>query len=72
MIHGKTYDNDDPELSRDSLTDIMIPCYCGLTVPNRKLFRIMGRDEFGLFLKDREIYYNEWRFKQLSSQNFPI
>ena len=50
--------------------DILEPSYCGLSIKNRVMCQIMGKEKCGEFLKTREEYYNKWRFEQFSNPNF--
>ena len=72
VFSKKYYNVSDPKLSCSKLHDILIPCFCGLTLPDRRLVKIMGSRDLGTFLKQREIYYDSWRSREFSHPDFPI
>lgn len=51
---------------------MVIPCFCGLTLPDHELLRIFGPQELGDFIMQREIYYNGFRRRLFEHKNFPI
>ena len=38
----------------------------------KTMLKVMGKQDLGEFLKAREEYYDEWRFKQFSHKDFPL
>ena len=47
-------------------------CCCGITLSNKTLVKIMGANGAGTYLKEMEIYYNEWKTATFSNKNFKL
>ena len=60
LINMQYYSSKDVRLKTEALKKILKPSFCGLTLPDRIIVQIMKKDA-GLFLKQREEYYEEWR-----------
>ena len=54
------------------LYKILEPSSFGLTLPFRILVQTMGKENAGMFLKNRELYFDEWRFQQILDPRFPL
>ena len=62
MIGLKSYYSREEWLDRIEINEFLKPCFCGLSLPVRKLILIMGKEDCGVFLKNRETMYDEYRF----------
>ena len=51
----KSYPSTNRKFVREQLYQILEPSFCGLSLPDRDLFQLMGRQAFGCFLREREI-----------------
>ena len=72
MVNLKPYYTDDAELDRATVYEIATITKYGLTIPDRKCLKLMGKDELGNFLKTREEHYEKWKFEQFTHPLFPI
>ena len=72
VIHGKSYKSMGTSLGRTMIQRILLPCFCGLTLPTRLLVQLLGRQDCGMLLRDREVVFNEYRFHEFSFEKFPL
>ena len=47
-------------------------CECGISISSRILLRVMGKADFGVFLRRREEFWDDFRYKLFSHPNFCI
>ena len=55
----KVYTSNDSDFKYDynKLIDLLVLENCGLSIPARKLLKIMGKNDLGIFLKMREEHF---------------
>ena len=70
LVNEKSYQSSDKRLMYKSIAQHVLPCYCGLELAHWLLLTVLGKENMGLFLRNREIYFNEWRVKEFSHPNF--
>ena len=66
------YPTEDQRTAPENMKEMLVPTFCGLSLPDKILVSVMGKENAGAFLRKREEYYDEWRFKQFSNESFPI
>ena len=71
MINKKFYNYDDECLHYKNLKNILKVGFCGVSLPDRYLLRIMKQDT-GAFLKSREEHFYKWREGAYSHPAFEL
>ena len=72
LIRQKFYEIYDSNYNYMMIWGQVRPSQYGMTLPDRNLVQIMGRNDAGLFLKAREDFYSQWREREFGHPNFPI
>ena len=70
MVHNICFESQQQSLYASHIKDIFVLKPQGLSLPDRILVQIMGKQCAGEFLRDLEEVYDEYRFKQFSNANF--
>ena len=47
-------------------------CSSGVSLPDKLLLKVMGKENLALYLNGREEFYSKWRQENFGHENFPI
>ena len=72
LIRQKFYETYDSNYNYMMIWGHVRPSPYGMTLPDRNLVQIMGRNEAGLFLKAREEFHSQWRDQEFGHPDFPV
>ena len=72
QIRQKFYEINDSNYNYMMIWAQVIPSPYGMTLSDRNLVQIMGRNEAGLFLEAREEFHSQWREQEFGHPDFPI